>query len=76
MWFRGLEDGEAMLGNGREEEIWAVGGSQEKDVITSYGTQTLKLGVLKRGSSLPAIFANGDISLHQIYKLRGRERMR
>lgn len=42
MWFVGLEDGEAMLGNGREEETWAVGGSQEKDLIT-YGTQTLNL---------------------------------
>ena len=35
-----------------------------------------KLGVPKRGSSLPAITANWDISLHQIYRLRGRERMR
>ena len=35
-----------------------------------------KLGVLERGSSLPAITANGDISLHQIYRFQGRERMR
>jgi len=35
-----------------------------------------KFGVPKRGSSLPAITAIRDISLHQIYMLQGRERMR